>query len=395
MAQHGACARALVCAHVVCEILCHFVVLGAAWFTTAYIIAGYLAAHFLLALMVSEITWWELLQVPLLWLFPPGTGRLMLPSRDSQRSRLGPMFRFLSWCLRLAVLGWAYGSVQTAPYIPCTESHDCKGLPHWLRQPWWSENAKCPVTPYNYNNCMQQLPKYLQGTCNARAGRCYLSENCAPWLRVVAGACLAIGPLLALPASLLLSAALCALFPGDLENTKGPQRAEPVELVEASSGEESEKVNVVERLKFFLKQLRFFGLTLSPFVLDVFSDLNGILQFILTGNFYFAMLSSSIFAMSVAQQLRIGFLGNFWQTAVESLRQARSTRELQAMMLSEKSVEAAAQLLLQYYAFEFVTSSEFAVCSFVCSMALSLKGVAEAVYNLIELGLYKEFEQLA
>eukprot|EP00438_Fugacium_kawagutii_P030385 Skav226482 [mRNA] locus=scaffold4441:94559:94873:- [translate_table: standard] len=103
--------------------------------------------------------------------------------------------------------------------------------------------------------------------------------------------------------------------------------------------------------------------------------------------------------MSIAQQLRRGILQKFLQATSESLRQASATDDLEMIMLSEKSTEAATQLMLQYYAFRFVTSSELAIWSFLPSMALSLKGVADAAYYLVELDLYqliakREYEQV-
>ena len=117
-------------------------------------------------------------------------------------------------------------------------------------------------------------------------------------------------------------------------------------------------------------------------------DLNGILQFVLTGNFMFAIVSAGIFAMSIIQ-LHRGFVQKFWQAAIESMHRGQASNDLEAAMLSVQSTEAATQLMLQYYAFQFVTSSQFAIWSFLFSMALSLKGVAEAVYYLIELDLYQ------
>lgn len=73
--------------------------------------------------------------------------------------------------------------------------------------------------------------------------------------------------------------------------------------------------------------------------------------------------------MSALQQLRRGILHKFWQTAIESMRQASSTDDLEMLML-------------QFFAFRFVASSILQqVCSLVSVLNGSLKGVA-AVYEL-------------
>eukprot|EP00438_Fugacium_kawagutii_P021363 Skav220325 [mRNA] locus=scaffold972:268049:269023:- [translate_table: standard] len=322
------------------------------------------------------------------------------------------------------VLGWWYWAAAQVDFFAysealpkCSKSHNCDGLPPWLRKPWWSHEATCPVTGDSYTECLAKMPWYLRANCNLSAGQCYLDSlpqwglalsvfplswyfegycnrcNCnqwagqcflSYWFTMVAGRPLTFGPLVALLVSLLLSAALWR-GAGAIGQQVRVGR-------EKNSKDESDQVTLFKRVKFV-------ALDLFPLVLDVFLDLNGNLQYVLTGNFQFALVSAGIFAMSTAQQLRRGVLHKFWQAASESMQRAHATDDLQVIMLSEKSTEAATQLMLQYYAFQFVTSSELAIWSFLFSMALSLKGVAEAAYYLVELDLYhkiaqKEYEQL-
>lgn len=106
-----------------------------------------------------------------------------------------------------------------------------------------------------------------------------------------------------------------------------------------------------------------------------------------------------IFFASLSQQLSRGAISKLWNATCESLKISQSTDDLEMIMLSEKSVEAPLQLLLQFYAFPFVTSSDVAVFSYICSLLLSLKSVAEAAYWLAELKLHnalvtQEYESL-
>eukprot|EP00438_Fugacium_kawagutii_P029591 Skav213423 [mRNA] locus=scaffold38:275503:276354:- [translate_table: standard] len=270
---------------------------------------------------------------------------------------------------------WAVATVlhQETGRVDCTKSHDCDGLPSWLRQPWWSQQPSCPVTGPSYTKCLRETPWYGRGCCNVSAGACYRFSLSA-WLQPVAVVVpLMFGSFLALPASMLLSATLCC--------RAGPLGTVRVGRVNVGSKDESEDVTAFDRFMFF-------ALGLFPLVLEVFLDFNGIVQYILTGNFQFALVSTSIFAMSVIQQLRRGVPKKFWHAAIESMHCAHATDDLEVIMLSQRSVESATQLMLQYYAFAFVTSSEFAIGSFLFSMALKLKGVADAVYDLTELDLY-------
>ena len=126
----------------------------------------------------------------------------------------------------------------------------------------------------------------------------------------------------------------------------------------------------------------------GPFYLDVILDMNGILQYLLTGNFMFSAGSAIIFFTSLHQQVARGGVQKLWNATLESVKLGQSTDDLQKIMLSEKALEAPLQLFLQFYAFPFVTSSRVAVLSFIFSLFLSLKSVAEATYWLAELKLH-------
>jgi hypothetical protein len=146
--------------------------------------------------------------------------------------------------------------------------------------------------------------------------------------------------------------------------------------------EMKQDLEVTSKAKF-----RFLMVILLPFLLDVLSDINGIMQFIRTGNLWFAAVSTSIFVFSGWQQVRRGALQRVLRASVESFQHGKASDELELILLSEKSVEAPLQLYLSYYSFPFITSSQFAIYSFFFSMSLSVKSLAEAAYFLVELNL--------
>lgn len=156
----------------------------------------------------------------------------------------------------------------------------------------------------------------------------------------------------------------------------GPER----ELRLSTSDEPQEGSTTRGKVVFFVS-------TLLPFFVDVVSDVNGVIQYILTGNFFFALASVGIFLMSLRQQIRRGAAKGFLTASMESMHRGEATDDLELLMLSELSVEAPLQLLLQLYAFPFLKSSEFAVISFLLSIFLSLTSVAGAAYTLVELDL--------
>jgi hypothetical protein len=313
-----------------------------------------------------------MLESPLWWFFPPGSSHLL----EVQRPKV-QCFRWLSLGLRLAaaavpvilvVVPMAEGIEFHFVRAECESSHHCEELPPWLTQPWWS-NATCSVKPSWYNRCLEEQPFYLRGWCNFLAGNCYL-RDLPHWL--VNGA---LGPLFFCPmvttlASVLLEIMLCC-------------KSETLDLDQHMPRKEMKQdLEVTSKAKF-----RFLMVILLPFLLDVLSDINGIMQFIRTGNLWFAAVSTSIFVFSGWQQVRRGALQRVLRASVESFQHGKASDELELILLSEKSVEAPLQLYLSYYSFPFITSSQFAIYSFFFSMSLSVKSLAEAAYFLVELNL--------
>ena len=80
-------------------------------------------------------------------------------------------------------------------------------------------------------------------------------------------------------------------------------------------------------------------------------------RFVLTGNFKFAAISSLVFIYSAGQQIASGGIQKFLRALGPSLAACQPTDELQALMLSEMTVEAPLQFMLQFYTFTYVLSS--------------------------------------
>ena len=114
----GACRSWVVFITIVFEILSHLMVMVAAWESTAYVIPVYLLLHFLIATQVTDLSVRQLLEAPLLWLFP--SSRLV-----SSRPCAARGARLCSWLLRWAMFGilggglwwWFLGEIRWRSHL--------------------------------------------------------------------------------------------------------------------------------------------------------------------------------------------------------------------------------------------------------------------------------------
>ncbi|CAK8991233.1 unnamed protein product [Durusdinium trenchii] len=360
--QLGGCRAWIVFLHSMVDIYSHTSVLLLAWFTNAYIIPVYLALLFAMVTQVSDLTPWQLAEAPLLWLAPHGV-----------RATRVRCFRLGSLALRVLVV---------VALVTVVEA--------WLKTAWWAEEARCEVDYHDYDLCLEERGEQSfiwNGFCNLYAGTCFLNQL-PEWLWTVSIFLLLLGPMAAVAIATLLELLSCCCcnqatvidkghkVMKQEEVRDGPER----ELRLSTSDEPQEGSTTRGKVVFFVS-------TLLPFFVDVVSDVNGVIQYILTGNFFFALASVGIFLMSLRQQIRRGAAKGFLTASMESMHRGEATDDLELLMLSELSVEAPLQLLLQLYAFPFLKSSEFAVISFLLSIFLSLTSVAGAAYTLVELDL--------
>ena len=356
----GACRSWVVFITIVFEILSHLMVMVAAWESTAYVIPVYLLLHFLIATQVTDLSVRQLLEAPLLWLFP--SSRLV-----SSRPRAARSTRLCSWLLRLAMMVWfimdngddSLKKFDTEQICHQAPSHSCQGLPPWMQTPryetWWrGSSPSCLARHDVYSSCLSEMPWFRRGYCNGSGGDCAL-EALPKWLLILSGAMTYVAPCLGFVVTALLD--LGTFCSKQLAEVPGTQAAAAMNTVTGEVG--------------WLKKASYILMIVGPFYLDVILDMIGILQYLLTGNFMFSAGSAIIFFTSLHQQVARGGVQKLWNATLESVKLGQSTDDLQKIMLSEKALEAPLQLFLQFYAFPFVTSSRVAVVSCICSLFLS------------------------
>ena len=347
-----------------------------------------------------------MLQSPLLWLVPVGGSRLFAqekPQRVAAFRLCSLVLKALSGLL-LAFYIHSHGLGVSAFQVDYIDSgidhgsHVCETLPSWLRQPWWDPDTDiCHVVPKTYTECFEKCPWYKNGGCNFYAAQCQLNaaletqhgeqidyfdmQNVLSYAFL--GSFIAL-VLQALAAAVWYCASCCFKTQPkpELINVsagscfKTQPKSEPINVCDTSCClPKPEPMNVAPvsvaahsaqvSSASFTDQAKFLIFKIGPAVLDVFSDVNGIVQFVLTGSVKFAAASALIFAASLYQQVQRGASKNFYKACVESVSQGAATDELEMILLSEKTVEAPMQFLIQVYAVMFVTSSEFAVISFL------------------------------
>ena len=354
----------------------HLTVVFAAWVSTAYILLPYLAIHF--AMAASRSSPREAIKAPLTWLVPEGGSTL--PATDCYTW----VFYLVSYMLRGGCLVLVLG-LRRMNYVHFRSKHwesggACDGLPPWLRHPWWSSEATC-LNGKDYIRCLETLPWWRAGWCNFTAAWKGLSIEM--FKLVVNGVC--GSPLIALMLA-VVAWSLWAMFRccaclgrGNAGQVEENGQMLPVDHAQIKPREPPSKWFQAKVAK-----------DIATFCFDILSDLNGIGTFIWTGNFQFACVSFLVFAWSFGQQLATGGFRTFRQEAANSWSEGCLTDGLRRLTLTEKSVEAPLQLLIQFFSFLYVTSNDYAVFSFTVSMLLSLFSVVDAAYTLIELDLLRE-----
>ena len=120
--------------------------------------------------------------------------------------------------------------------------------------------------------------------------------------------------------------------------------------------------------------------------LDFLLDSNCVVTFFLAGHRWFGAMALGILLWSAWQQLAENSLKTMYSDA--SISAGMLSDGLLKVTRSEKSVEAPLSLMLQVYAFVYVSiSSEYAVASFSFSILMSIISISGAVYKLLYLDL--------
>ena len=376
---HGAVGLWLIYFFTWLDLWSHLIVVYVAWFFTAYIMLPYLAIHFAMAASRSSPT--EAIKAPLTWLVPQGGSTLHTNECYTW------VFCVVSYGLRACC--WFVIVFTTGVRPPQGSSldwgskhwesgHACDGLPPWLRHPWWSSEATCPISAEQYNHCLESLPWWRAGWCNYAAANEGVSFEF--WSFKYGDFVDKVGSLSACsPQFALLLAGMVWCLRRLFEDWWQVEKTGQVLPVDHAPREPPSKWSHAKVAK-----------DICLFCFDILSDLNGIVTFIWTGNFQFAGFSGLIFALSFGQQLARGGFHAFRQEAAVSLSEGCLTDGLRRLTLTEKSVEAPLQLLVQFFSFLYVTFNDYAVISFSVSMLASLYSVADAAYQLMELNLLPE-----
>jgi len=378
----------------------HLVIVIAAWRSTAYVLLPYLAIHF--AMAASRSSPREAIKAPLTWLVPEGGSTLHTSGCYAW------VFYLVSYLLR----GGCFVLVLVTMMMtrnpgddsmksdsmkyhwikgPWYSGNPCDGLPPWLRHPWWSSEATCPINAKRYNECLETRPWWRAGWCNYVAAARGLSFDISLSAGVVDYAdYVGYGSILAPRIALGLAVVAWTLWAvfryltwcwpclsrGNAGRVEENGQMLPVDHARIKPREPPSKWSQARVAK-----------DIGLFCFDILLDLNGIGTFVYTGNFQFAAFSGMVFALSFGQQLATDGFRTFRQEAADSLSEGCLTDGLRRLTLTEKSVEAPLQLLVQFFSFLYVTLSHYAVLSFSVSMLVSLYSVVDAAYMLIELNL--------
>ena len=110
--------------------------------------------------------------------------------------------------------------------------------------------------------------------------------------------------------------------------------------------------------------------------------------FLPAGHRWFGAMALGILLWSVGQQVAENSLKTMYSEAVASISAGMLSDGFLKLTRSEKSVEAPLSLMLQVYAFPYVSiSSTYAVASFSLSILMSIYTISGAVYKLLYLDL--------
>ncbi|CAE7921458.1 unnamed protein product [Symbiodinium necroappetens] len=284
-------------------------------------------------------------------------------------------FRLFSFGLRLLALIWigllGFGSLGRDLYRLERHFHSsrdlrrhCTDLPGWLQER--CEDGKFPA--WAYTECMETAPWHLSGWCN------YTAAGAASGLSSAGGSVglvLIFGPMVA---------PLCLVFLYGLEACcrccSSDANPRPVESKDEAAPTPGLIQKILVAKDIFLVAL------------DFLLDSSCVVTFFLAGHRWFGAVAFGILLWSVGQQVAENSLKTMHSEAVASISAGMLSDGLLKLTRSEKSVEAPLSLMLQVYAFPYVSiSSRYAVASFSFSILTSIYTISGAVYKLLYLDL--------
>jgi len=120
-------------------------------------------------------------------------------------------------------------------------------------------------------------------------------------------------------------------------------------------------------------------------VLDVLLDLNTLFSLLIAAKFHFAFCMVVMFATMTGLEVRDGKFWGFWSEINRSVRRGAMTPELIDTFDVEKGFEGFFGALFTIYTLVFVVRSKWQLLTQVCSILLSLYGLATYLHQVIDL----------
>ena len=131
-------------------------------------------------------------------------------------------------------------------------------------------------------------------------------------------------------------------------------------------------------------------------IADMVLDLSCMVTFFQARHFMFGCVALAIMLLSLGQQVASHSFRELYSEAAASINAGILSDGFLQMTRTEKSVEAPLALMLQMYAFVYVSSSStFAIVSFALSIIMSVYTLAAAAYSLLYLNMLEEVGQSA
>ncbi|CAE7228041.1 unnamed protein product [Symbiodinium sp. CCMP2592] len=243
--------------------------------------------------------------------------------------------------------------------------HHCYHLPGWLQES--CEEGRFPA--WAYTQCMETVAWYVSGWCNYLASTTaaggQLANRSSPASIVID---LLIG------ASMLALLSLFCLY-GLEACCSSDANPRPTE-----SKDETATPGLMQKLLV--------AKDIFLVALDFLLDSSCVATFFLAGHRFFGAVALAILLWSAGQQAANHSLKEMYSEAVESISAGMLSDGFMKVTRSEKSVEAPLSLMLQVYAYPYVSiSSTYAVASFSLSILMSIYTVSGAAYKLLYLDL--------
>lgn len=278
-------------------------------------------------------------------------------------------------------------------------------IPTYRRHPW--DCGSIWPNPKFYAACIRELPWVTRGTCNTLLGvsMVWASGTRFDWDKV--GPWVAWGKTLSLLLSVLtlvlmiastvvwlILPILCHGHRGRLGRTERDEGA--LECIIKKEQEIRQHISVSiqgggntdgeQHMEFYVTRWHVAQKT-GLYLLDYFTDVITIVNYIRLKHRMFALIMGSVFARSFFMSLRHGGIFSVVLEARKSSRYNMYTDRFLSLIDVEQGVEAVPAMLMQFYTFPWMTQDSWSNFAFAFSVALSFLSTSQVVYNRFHLGL--------